>query len=196
MKVRAIFCALFFFPGAVAATGIPDVVSVGTYSISARLEGMWAVEVFEKAQIIRYSYAGTEGRRSQIFQLSVYRIGVPTDKVSLDTAELVRQLVARDGLNFMRTEFGGPVQFRFKPDRVDCPAWSAYVYVSEPPASRTPAGRFGAVALLLPQDYRTRKIGYLLVGHEIESTKPPTREQVAYLKLILQGLKEAANQQE
>jgi hypothetical protein len=192
IKLKAIFLSICLATNMTGAHGIPDLVSVGSYSVTLRLpEGLWALEVFEKAEVIRYSYAGTANSRSEVFRLTVYRVKLPPDKVSLDGTELAKHLVQQDGLNFKNHEFGRAIHFRFKPDRIEVPAGAAYLYSSDSPVFTDPLAHYAAVALLLPKDYHTRAVAYLVVGHQIGSRRLITQEQVEYLKLVLEGLKEA-----
>ena len=60
-----------------AAEGIPEAVSADSYTITTRLpEGMWAVEVFAKAEIIRYSHAAEPNSRSPVFRISTSAAGM------------------------------------------------------------------------------------------------------------------------
>ncbi len=194
MKLVTILAALWGVTGVMGAEGVPELVSVGSYSVTLRLPGgMWAVESFPKAEVIRYSYADEANRSALVFHLTVYRIRLRPDRANLEGSELAKRLVEDDEVNFKKSEFGRIFHFRFKPDRLEVPGGTAYIYSSEGAAFSDPVPHYADVGLLLPIDYRSRRVAYLVVGHQMKSRVYMAREQREYLKLILEGLKELAN---
>jgi hypothetical protein len=180
---------------AFSATPIPEVISVGSYSVKAKLsEGTWAVEPFEKSETIRYSYAFIPQLRGEMLRVTVRRVTLPTEKISSDAKDFVRYLIQEDGLHFKQDEYGRGFHFTFNPDVEVLQAGTAYVYNSDSPIFKDPKGHFTAVALLLPADYRKRRVGYLVIGHQIGASLEITQLQVQFIRVILRGLREEASQ--
>jgi hypothetical protein len=189
-------CAAFVICLLVATTGfsagdVPSNIAVKSYSVFFEVpDDFWTVEVFDKSDVIRYS-AVDGATPSVFFRLTVFRVKLPDDKIQLETSALVKDLVRDDGLRFKEKEFGELFQFRFKPETLKVPAGEAYIYYEESAVFTDRRKHYAAVALVLPNDYRTRTIGYVIVGHQIGRRSVIGLEQLEYLKLILEGLKEA-----
>jgi hypothetical protein len=194
MHVLRILLSFAGIAAASLAAPVPETISAASYSVTLRLpESTWAVDVFDKPESIRYSHVW-EHPAGEFFRITVVRVTLPSEKIDLDPLKLVSTLVQDDGLRFKQNEYGRGFHFTFKPEIFACPAGTAYVYSSDSAVFKDPHPHFAAVGLLLPNDYRVRKIGYLAVGHQLGGGLDVTQLQVKYLFEILKGLREKANQ--
>jgi hypothetical protein len=175
-------------------SAIPEVISTRSFSVSLSIsESTWGVEVSEKAQSIRYSHGWDPGRIGDCFQLLVRRVELPSEKIDWDTDRFVSYLIQDDGLRFKLAEYRRKFRFTFRPDVVKFPAGTAYIYSSDLPVFKNPEPHYAAVALLLPPDYRARKVGYLILGDQLARDTQVTQAQIKFITRILEGLREKAN---
>jgi len=187
-KLLAI-CLCFLAPPLWGYTNIPETIQVAGYSVSLRLSDTWRVQVFQKQGSIAYSGMEPTAEGQAAIEIRVYRVSLPVEMAPLEGAVIAGRLVRDDGLRFQQSVFRHWFLFPRDPVVSQCPAGTAFVYAEDDASFRDRLPHFARAALILPKDYRNRKIGYFVVAHQAGGSFGK-QAQKEYFDAIIQGLQE------
>lgn len=190
LKILAVFLCLLS-PPMWGFTEIPETIQVGHYSVSLKVPDTWSVEVFEKQACI--VYRGTEPSSPGVaaIEIRVYRIALSAAVAQVDGAVVAARLVRDDGLKIQQSIFKHWFLFPREPVVTPCPLGTAFVYGEYDSSfvDRDRQPHFARAALVLPADYRSRRVAYFVVAHQVGGGggKQAQRE---YFDAAIQGIRE------
>ena len=182
----------FLAPSLWGYTQIPETIQVGHYTVSVKVSDTWHVQVFAKQGAITYNALEPTAEGQAAVEIRVYRVSLPQDLVPLEGAAIASRLVREDGLKFQQAVFHKWFQFPKDPVVLPCPAGTAFVYGEiDPSFYRDREPHFARAALILPPDYKSRKIGYFVVAHQAGGGSGK-QAQKDYFDAIIQCIREKA----
>ncbi|PTY01829.1 hypothetical protein DB347_25330 [Opitutaceae bacterium EW11] len=187
--MRLYFLFILISSFAFAAQPIPERLQVGEYSVALKCDEQWSAQVFPKKGVVTYSYLSQHAIDQFAMQLWVYRVKLPNEASLATGEELAHKLVHEDGLSFKAATWGAKYRLPKKPLIADCPVGSSVLYGDGRSQMRNGNYHYVRAALVLPRDYRSRLIGYLVVGHQVGGGAV-REQQEEYFKALIQGLRE------
>ncbi len=170
----------------------PDTLAAGGFSVFFKLNDSWTAKVYQKAHRIVYEQAAPFAGAAPALQLTVLQVALPSGAARAAGPAIAAALVGKDGLGYQRAFFNHLFYLPDRPSRVPCPIGTAFVYgQQENPVYSDGIPHFARVALVLPSDYATRLVAYLVVEHQAGGDRIG-REQSEEFDNLIQGIKVAA----
>lgn len=165
-------------------------VSVGKYSIPVENEASWRVDVKAATGVVSLEQFHEFAPHRVAIHLMVFRVALRPEAVTEGPEILAVKLVRQDGLKYQTSMFLRKFSLSHRMETVEGETGKAFVFGNEQPVFADEAAHFAKAALLLPPDYKTRRIAYLVVGHQAGRVTPIGLEQDEAFYAVLKGLRE------
>ena len=184
---------LGFVSGSVSLNATPsgsERLDLRDYSVVAPLDPSWTAEVQAEKGVVSYERLDYSVAGGMAIHLMAFRVALTPSSSTAEPQKLAEELVRNDGLQYQVSVFTRRFQLPRWSERVMCEAGEAFVFGNDLAVFSDGVAHYGKAALLIPPDYRARRIAYLVVGHQVRRGVTLGLEQDEAFLALLKGLRE------
>jgi TonB family protein len=184
-------------------TAIPEIIQLGGFSVAYKIDDpySWSVRVADDKSSVSYKYAtSTDTRGEGMAEFTISSVRISAKLRGGSASDVADEIIRQDAERALRKTYESRIVLRLnKEEKLESSAGDVILYTSDKFFIRQSANalkrhsNFHAyAALVLPDDYASRGIAYMVTGVEMNDSRMERPIQMEKFRAFVAGLKEDA----